>query len=275
MIYYEPQASEMLAQRGWMPQAYVVICLANGKVYNGIVKNEGKTWLRRTERELSQLGTPNEHFRRAIQKYGRAKFHCYLFAVADTVEEICEVERQQILETRSYLREYGYNKTMGGEGVVLTPEMKAKQDIIYASDGWKAKQLAGTRRGHTEEWRSKLIKNAWKLRGKGAAAMHEIRIAQRPDWVTENGIESLLSAIFPKKETSPTQVESAARWRQFIQLFFQDDLTFSQTAERMCITQSVAKGLLNRIHRASKGLRCDGRGRRGARPRGRPKKLVP
>jgi len=38
MIYYDPQASELLKQK-WMPQAYVVLNLTNGKVYNGQISS--------------------------------------------------------------------------------------------------------------------------------------------------------------------------------------------------------------------------------------------
>lgn len=154
MIYYEPEASKMLKEK-WFPQAYVVLCLVNAKVYNGIVINFGKTWERRTQRELDQIGGANKHFTSAIRKYGKKKFHRFLFAIADTVEEIRNVERQQILDTFSYLSKFGYNKTMGGEGAVATPETAGRMKAYWSSldPAIKQDRIARLQAGKTNAWR--------------------------------------------------------------------------------------------------------------------------
>jgi hypothetical protein len=299
MIYYGLEAEQMLAQRDWMPQAYVVLCLANGKVYNGIVKNQGCTWQKRVAVELGQQGAPNKHYLRAIQKYGRKKFHTYLFAVADTVSEIIEVEKTQILETRSYLREYGYNKTMGGEGVIATAETRALQAVNHAialaDPEFKKRHLKATIKGQNKmwskywklraalkggkiiteqekEWLTKIQENRTKGNTRAGLVGNEKRKARRPEWTkTKEGIQEVLLVAFPKQGVNPVQMKRATRWRQVIRLYFEENRPYSKVALTLGASLGVIKSLIRGIVWVAAGKRASDGKPRSLRPAGRPK----
>jgi hypothetical protein len=259
MIYYDPQASELLKQK-WMPQAYVVLNLTNGKVYNGIVINVGCTWEKRTDKELNQTGTPNKHFLRAIQKVGRRKFHRYLFAVADTVEEIREVEKQQILDTWSHLPEFGYNKTMGGEGCVSTDEINkkrsdtAKRKMNDPSDPWLAnlKKAFAAFQKHRRETIGYIIVDWMRQRSESfASRSRAARVGERmsrvPLWV------------FNKVEVD--RICDRSRDPEFcqkvVELYWRQGLSNGQIMKETGQSRNRVNGQISSICLMSKGLRAD------------------
>lgn len=72
----------------------------------------------------------NKHFTSAIQKYGWDAFTHEIVARDLTKNDACLLEQRLIEEYRTQNREYGYNKSSGGEltglGVVMTPERRAQ-----------------------------------------------------------------------------------------------------------------------------------------------------
>lgn len=127
-----------------MPQErnYCVYChtnRSNGKRYVGITC--------RTPEERWRNGTQyyhNEHFYRAIQKYGWDGFSHDILHTDLTHSEACEYERKYIKDWNLRDGNYGYNLTDGGDGCsgrVLSDETKAKISASHIGIG-KGKTLS-------------------------------------------------------------------------------------------------------------------------------------
>ena len=83
----------------------------SGKIYVGITS--------RDVRQRWQNGRgyiKNDHFYRAIQKYGWNKFEHEVIAENLTKDEACEMEKVLIKELKSNDYHFGYNLSAGGEG---------------------------------------------------------------------------------------------------------------------------------------------------------------
>ena len=83
----------------------------SGKMYVGITS--------RDVRQRWQNGRgyiKNDHFYRAIQKYGWNKFEHEVIAENLTKDEACEMEKKLIKELKSNDYHFGYNISSGGEG---------------------------------------------------------------------------------------------------------------------------------------------------------------
>tara|TARA_B100000424_G_scaffold62223_1_gene45323 strand:- start:235 stop:1131 length:897 start_codon:yes stop_codon:yes gene_type:complete len=132
-----------------MPFGYIYkIEFPNGKVYIG---QTGRTLKQRhTEHNTKAKNGNTRAVYGALRKYNMVgTFELIEIDTADTKEELCEKEIGYILMYRSIEREYGYNRTIGGEGVkgyVYTEEQREKQ-----SQATK-KQFAkpGAREKHSE-----------------------------------------------------------------------------------------------------------------------------
>ena len=120
----------------------------NGKVYIGQTSRTLKQ--RQTEHNTKAKNGNTRAVYGALRKYNMVgTFELIEIDTADTKEELCEKEIGYILMYRSIEREYGYNRTIGGEGVkgyVYTEEEREKQ-----SQATK-KQFAkpGAREKHSE-----------------------------------------------------------------------------------------------------------------------------
>lgn len=121
-----------------MPQSngYCVYCHTNklnGKRYVGITCREPE--------ERWQNGTRyshNEHFYRAIQKYGWEGFFHEILHTGLTQEDACSFERQYIRDWNLRDDRFGYNLTDGGEGCpgrVLSVETRAKISAAHMGIG--------------------------------------------------------------------------------------------------------------------------------------------
>ena len=101
---------------------YSVYChtnKANGKKYFGITRQ------RLTKRWQNGGGYKGcTYFYRAIQEYGWAGFEHEVIATDLTAEDAKELEIKLIAENKSYLPEFGYNISRGGDGETKydTPE---------------------------------------------------------------------------------------------------------------------------------------------------------
>ena len=86
----------------------------NGKVYIGITcqSSPKKRW-------MGGLGyQENEHFYRAIKKYGWNNFKHEIIATGISKKDACDMEMQLISKYKSYNEKFGYNNTLGGEANV-------------------------------------------------------------------------------------------------------------------------------------------------------------
>lgn len=121
----------------------------NGKVYIGITGrkpehrwNNGKGYYQ------------NQHFQNAINMYGWDNFTHEIIVDGLTKEEACEIEKELISKYKSNQREYGYNKSSGGEnpaeGIHVSEETRRKQSLSHknyvASDEAKRK-ISEAKRG--------------------------------------------------------------------------------------------------------------------------------
>lgn len=102
----------------------------------------------------------NEHFYRAICRYGWDNFTHEIVRAGLSKESACRIERELIAEFKSNQDRYGYNKSIGGEnpngGNVMSDEAKRKMSIAH-----KGKRLS-------DECKRKLSEQA-KARGNGKA----------------------------------------------------------------------------------------------------------
>jgi group I intron endonuclease len=92
---------------------YIVTNLINLKKYVG---QTVQAVLRRWQQHKSAAKTKKIlHFHRAINKYGPENFKIEWLASAFTKEDANYLEEQWIREFKTYLPEFGYNSTYGGE----------------------------------------------------------------------------------------------------------------------------------------------------------------
>ena len=94
-------------------KVYLITNLVNGKVY------VGQTWSsirHRWAKHRYQSTFQKTYFYQAIKKYGTENFGVGLLALADTPEELNNLEKLWITSLNSADRLYGYNSTWGGEG---------------------------------------------------------------------------------------------------------------------------------------------------------------
>lgn len=82
----------------------------NGKVYIGITcQNPLKRW------KCGNGYIENEHFSRAIKKYGWDAFDHVVIASSLEKADACRMEQELIAKYKSNIPDYGYNKSIGGE----------------------------------------------------------------------------------------------------------------------------------------------------------------
>lgn len=99
----------------------------------------------------------NDHFYRAIKKYGWNNFQHEVIASKLTKNEACNMEKILIKELKSDDYHYGYNKSSGGEG---TPGISGEKNHWYGkhhSDEAKKKMSKAHKGKHLSEEHKKLI----------------------------------------------------------------------------------------------------------------------
>lgn len=102
----------------------------NGKKYIGITsQNPLRRW------RNGEGYRENEHFFRAIRKYGWDNFTHEIIKSDISKEDACALEKALIREYKSNFEEYGYNKSEGGEnpnqGVKASEETRAKMSKAH------------------------------------------------------------------------------------------------------------------------------------------------
>lgn len=108
----------------------------NGIIYRVINKNNGKSYIGQTKFSLEKRW--NEHtyaafeldfqsrFYVALRKHGKENFEPIVIAQCSSRNEMNELEVFWIAHYRTFEPENGYNATMGGDYVELTPEAREK-----------------------------------------------------------------------------------------------------------------------------------------------------
>ena len=98
---------------------------------------------------------------------------------------------------------------------------------------------------------------------------HEI-----PEWVKDaEKFRKILLRSFPKMATNKRQRAGAGRWVRLVYLYYNLNMTTGQVAVEMKMSIPSVKFTLVCIRRVSKGIRANGTGKIGERPRGRPRKV--
>lgn len=95
-----------------MMQMYKIRNMIDDKVYIGIVYQDGKSWVDRTEEELSLKKCPNKHLRAAIEKYGREAFEASCLGDYKDLFDLRWAETVQIFIDHSWQRSRGYNMAL-------------------------------------------------------------------------------------------------------------------------------------------------------------------
>ena len=117
----------------------------NGKVYIGITSRDPKIrW------NAGNGYKYNKHFYDAIQKYGWENIKKDVLYSEISQEDAYMLEKELILKYRSNEREYGYNKSFGGESTVKGLHWSVSRESVER----RAEKIRG--RKLTEEHRKKL-----------------------------------------------------------------------------------------------------------------------
>ena len=126
---------------------YTITNMVNGKVYVGKSINIFKRW------NDEKKGLMNSHLKSAVRMYGIDGFQFEVLLLC-AEKNLNFFEMRSIKEFKSNDREFGYNKTHGGDGVVPNEETRKKM-----SDAKKGKAPWNKRKKLTEEQR----KNAYTI----------------------------------------------------------------------------------------------------------------
>ena len=137
---------------------YKITNKVNGKCYIG---QTVQGFDKRYAGELAKY-TCSKHLKSSIQKYGIDNFDiCKIFDIAFSREELDIKEKSWISIYKATNREYGYNSTIGGEGVCgfhHTEETKQKLRKIFTGKFVGEKHhMYG--KHHTEETKRKMVEN--------------------------------------------------------------------------------------------------------------------
>lgn len=93
----------------------------NGKIYIGLTSNGLRKRSNEHTKLLDKGKHPNKHLQSAWNKYGRSAFEIYIIEEVSEPESLPDREIFYILKYQSYLDDYGYNLSMGGERDVPSP----------------------------------------------------------------------------------------------------------------------------------------------------------
>lgn len=111
---------------------YCILNTVNGKLYVGQSHNILKRW--KTEVSGHRI---NNHLRAAFEKYGIEKFKFFILEECKS-DELSNREKFYISLYKSFDRDFGYNKTLGGEGSVgYVPTEETRKKVSLANKGRK------------------------------------------------------------------------------------------------------------------------------------------
>lgn len=147
---------------------YKITNTINGKIYIGKTTLSEHLRFKLHKNELNRKKHNNKHLQRSWDKYGSENF---TFEVIEYLNisnnwSLNELEIFYIKKLKSYMLEFGYNLTYGGEGAKHNKETCLKISKILKSknikrtDEQKERQRKiMTGRKHTQESKDKVIKN--------------------------------------------------------------------------------------------------------------------
>jgi group I intron endonuclease len=104
---------------------YLIRNTVTGKAYIGKTTHDFQTRWKQHLRD-ARYGKWESYFHSAIRKHGEGVFTHQILATAASLAELNRAEIHYIALHQTLNRELGYNCTAGGEGVTMTPEIRAK-----------------------------------------------------------------------------------------------------------------------------------------------------
>lgn len=153
---------------------YIHKNLKNNKIYVGQTKNPRRRW---RSKGIDYTPHPGQRglFFNAIKEDDWESFTHQIVAICDSRKEACETETKFIEEYKTYLPEFGYNITTGGENNSMLNQLSIEQQEAYrkrCSDNkkelWKneeyrRKQQEGMQKVmQTEEYKQKMSESLTK-----------------------------------------------------------------------------------------------------------------
>lgn len=109
---------------------YMITNCVNNKVYIGkSIDILNKRWPQHKS-SLNNNAHINQHLQNSWNKYGEENFD-FSIVLECSPDELDQYEIYYIDLHKSYLPEYGYNKTYGGDGAVPTDETRLKMSIAH------------------------------------------------------------------------------------------------------------------------------------------------
>src|SRR5882762_891775 len=107
-----------------MVHIYIIVNKLNGKFYVGkTAYTLRKRW--NQHRYSAKTGQP-QYLYKSMRKYNEESFDICKIDETSTLEKSSELEKYYIQQFSSHLPVYGYNLTLGGEGVTGNAETRAK-----------------------------------------------------------------------------------------------------------------------------------------------------
>jgi group I intron endonuclease len=170
-------------------KVYLVRNTINGKVYVGkTVESTGSRWVKHVSAAKHGSRT---YIHKAIRKYGAEVFVVEELASADSNEQLSILEQQFIKQFESSKSEYGYNLTLGGEGITgWSHSEETKRKIGIANKG-------GVR---DEQLRARISQ---KLTGRKLSASHRSKLVGQV--VTEEVRARISSKLLGHKVSDETR----------------------------------------------------------------------
>lgn len=105
---------------------YVIVNKQNGKMYVGRTgQSLHKRWL--DHKNAANGGNRHTYLTNAIKKYGRENFYIYPIDSTKSLDKSYRLEQKYIRVYKSHQSEFGYNTTLGGEGVVSNESTRLKR----------------------------------------------------------------------------------------------------------------------------------------------------
>jgi group I intron endonuclease len=118
-----------------MWQVYLITNIANNKVYIGISKDVEKRWKKHLQISNNTKSKHNYAIHKAIKKYGQENFSLIILKSLETLNEAKLSEINYISKYKSNIKNFGYNLTIGGEGVSKPMSEQTKKKISLANTG--------------------------------------------------------------------------------------------------------------------------------------------
>ena len=134
---------------------YCAVNLINNKMYIGKTTND----LPKRIKGHCQKSNKQTYFKRSIMKYEIENFSWSIISYANTLQELDNKEIKLIKKYNTTDSNYGYNLTIGGEGINLTPEQAKFRGISIHNSEKHRKSMR-----KTKEWALK-IKRSRELNG--------------------------------------------------------------------------------------------------------------